>query len=148
MDVISVWLAGTDSNKKNGCMRVIPGTHNYRLINSEDMVEEDMEKFVLGTAIHPSQIDDSNAIDIELNAGDISIHNPYLIHGSNFNTSDEWRIGLTLRYIPTSTFVNREKWECVLLKGKAKKKVKNIYVNRPVFCSSKHMGFIGSDLYH
>ena len=112
------------------------------------MIEEDMEKFVLGSAIHPSQIDDSNAIDIELNAGDISIHNPYLIHGSNFNTSDEWRIGLTLRYIPTSTFVNREKWECVLLKGKAKKKVKNIYVNRPVFCSSKHMGFKGSDLYH
>ena len=32
MNVISVWLAGTDSNKKNGCMRVIPGTHNYRLI--------------------------------------------------------------------------------------------------------------------
>ena len=32
MNVVSVWLAGTESFKKNGCMRVIPGTHNKKLL--------------------------------------------------------------------------------------------------------------------
>ena len=92
-----------------------------------------MDKYVLGSAIKPDQIDDSEAVDIELMPGDISIHNPFLIHGSNFNTSDRWRIGLTLRYIPTSTYVNRKKWDCVLLRGKSRKGIKNSYLKKPIF---------------
>jgi len=147
MNVISLWIAGTDSLKENGCMRVIPGTQNCKLVNSSDMIEEDMDKFVLGLAIKSNQIDESKAIDIELNAGDISIHNPFLIHGSNFNTSEKWRIGLTLRYIPTSTYVNRKKWDCVLLRGKANESIKNTYVKVPQFIKGEHMDFIGSGLY-
>ena len=147
MNVVSLWLAGTASLKENGCMRVIPGTQNHRLVKSSDMIEEDMDKFVLGLAIKSDQIDESKAIDLELNPGDISIHNPFLIHGSNFNNSKKWRIGLTLRYIPTSTYVNRKEWDCVLLRGCVDKKVKNTYVKKPSFNKSKHMDFVGSSKY-
>ena len=147
MNVISIWIAGTHSKANNGCMRILPGTQNKKLLKQSEMMEEDMEKFVLGLAIHPDQINDSEAIDIELNPGDVSIHNPFLVHGSNPNNSKDWRIGLTLRYIPTSTFVNRKKWDCVLLNGKASKGINNRYVKKPLFKTNEHMKFIGFENY-
>ncbi|SVE40445.1 uncharacterized protein METZ01_LOCUS493299, partial [marine metagenome] len=80
-------------------------------------------------------------------AGDISIHNPFIIHGSNANASDQWRIGLTLRYIPTSTYVNREGWECILLRGNAKEEINNNYADQPVFVEGTHMPFNGFELF-
>ena len=67
------------------------------------------------------------------------------LYGSNSNQSKTWRVGLTLRYIPSSTFVNRKNWECVLLRGKKEKEVKNIYVERPVFKNGNHMEFDAMD---
>jgi ectoine hydroxylase-related dioxygenase (phytanoyl-CoA dioxygenase family) len=32
MEVISIWLAGTNSTIENGCLQVIPGTQNKRLL--------------------------------------------------------------------------------------------------------------------
>ena len=147
MDVVSVWLAGTRSIKGNACMRVIPGTQNKRLLKPSEMMGVDTEEYVLDLAIHPDEIDESKAVDIELNAGDISIHNPFIIHGSNANVSNQWRVGLTLRYIPTSTYVNREGWECILLRGNAKEKINNNYANRPKFIEGKHMPFLDDKLY-
>ncbi len=147
MDVVSVWLAGTISIKENACMRVIPGTQNKRLLNPSEMMGVDTEEYVLDLAIHSDEIDESKAVDIELNAGDISIHNPFIIHGSNANVSNQWRVGLTLRYIPTSTYVNREGWECILLRGNAKEKINNNYANRPKFIEGKHMPFLDDKLY-
>tara|TARA_B100001079_G_scaffold122097_1_gene104750 strand:+ start:25 stop:471 length:447 start_codon:yes stop_codon:yes gene_type:complete len=147
MDVVSVWLAGTRSIKENACMRVIPGTQNKRLLDPSEMMGVDTEEYVLDLAIHPDEIDESKAVDIELNAGDISIHNPFIIHGSNANVSNQWRVGLTLRYIPTSTYVNREGWECILLRGNAKEKINNNYANRPKFIEGKHMPFLDDKLY-
>tara|TARA_B100001758_G_scaffold29312_2_gene20661 strand:- start:1384 stop:2169 length:786 start_codon:yes stop_codon:yes gene_type:complete len=143
MNVVSVWLAGTHSNENNACMRVIPGTQNKKLLKPSEMIELDTNEYVLDLAIHPKDIDETSAINIVLEPGDMSIHNPFIIHGSNANISKSWRIGLTLRYIPTTTFVNREKWECVLLRGKSSKKVKNNYINRPTFIEKEHMPFKG-----
>ena len=141
MKVTSVWLAGTPSKKNNACMRVIPGTQNKRLLKPSEMKKMDINKYVLDLAINLDELDTTKAIDIELNPGDISIHNPFIIHGSNANTSSDWRIGLTLRYIPTTTYVKRKNWECAFLKGKKKNKIKNKYVQRPKFNHKEHMKF-------
>lgn len=143
MEVISIWLAATDSNVENGCMRVIPGTQNKKLLLQEELQEVPDGKNVLGSGIYPSQINDTDAVDIELNAGDVSLHNPSIVHGSNPNISDSWRIGLTIRYIPTSTLVKIEGHRCILLKGEIDAKVKNNYKNRPVFNPQNHMKFNG-----
>ena len=147
MEVVSVWLAGTDSNVENACMRVIPGTQNKKMLSPSQMINLDTEDYVLDLAIDPKQIDDSQAVDIELNAGDISIHNPAIVHGSNSNVSNRWRIGLTLRYIPTSTYVNRKGWDCILLRGQPKAGIKNRYAKRPVFDPDRHMPFRGQEMY-
>ena len=147
MKVVSVWLAGTASFKKNGCMRVIPGTHNKKLLKPSQMIKLDTEDYVLDLAISSDDIDDSEAVDIELNPGDISIHNPSIIHGSNPNFSNTWRIGLTLRFIPTSTYVNRQNWSCILLRGNPAKGVSNHYAPKPRFDKRDNFKFKGFENY-
>ena len=141
MDVVSVWLAGTHSTKSNACMKVIPGTQNKKLMKPSEMIKLDTRDYVLDLAIHPDHIDESSSVDIELAPGDISIHNPFIIHGSNANVSYQWRFGLTLRYIPTTTFVNRDGWECALLRGNKHKNISNNYVDKPDFRKKEHMPF-------
>ena len=145
MEVTTLWVAGTPSTIENGCMRVLPGTQNNTLLKRRDLIDLDKEKFVLGVGIHPDQIDESDAIDLELEAGDISIHNPLIIHGSNANTSNKWRVGLTLRYIPTTTWVNKEGHKSVLLRGSIGQSVDNTYADRPTYVEGEHMPFAGCE---
>ena len=84
-------------------------------------------------------------VDLELNPGDVSVHNPRIIHGSESNTSDTWRIGLTLRYIPTSTRVMREGDRPILVRGAPDAGNSNIYAERPVFDRAIHMPFRGME---
>jgi len=141
MEVISIWLAATDSTVENGCLRVIPGTQKKKLILREELQEVNDGKNVLASGIYPSQIDDTKAVDLELNAGDVSLHNPSIVHGSNANSSDKWRIGLTLRYIPTSTFVKIEGHRIILLRGDSDPNIANKYADRPIFDPDNHMKF-------
>ena len=143
MEVTTLWVAGTASTIENGCMRVLPGTQNKHLLKRRELMALDVEKYVLGVGIRPDQIDDSDAVDLELNAGDVSIHNPNIIHGSNANTSDQWRVGLTLRYIPTTTWVKKENHENILVRGKADPNVKNAYARRPRYIPGETMPFKG-----
>ena len=145
MEVTTIWLAATDSTVENGCMRVLPGTQNNKLLSRAELQDVDDGKNVLASGIHPSQIDDSDVVDIELKAGDVSIHNPRIIHGSNANTSDKWRIGLTLRYIPTSTRVKNADHANILFRGQPAPGVDNRYAVRPRFVAGEHMPFSGSE---
>ncbi len=145
MEVTTLWVAGTPSTVENGCMRVLPGTQNNTLLKRRDLIDLDKEKFVLGVGIHPDHIDESNAVDLELDAGDISIHNPHIIHGSNANTSDQWRVGLTLRYVPTTTWVKKDDHRNVLLRGEADPTVDNAYADVPRYVEGEHMSFAGHE---
>jgi phytanoyl-CoA hydroxylase len=81
MEVVTMWIAGTDSTVENGCMRVLPGTQNARLYKRSELEDVEDGKNVLSSGIHLSKIDDSEVVDLELRAGDVSIHNPTIIHG-------------------------------------------------------------------
>ena len=145
MEVATIWLAATDSNRGNGCLRVLPGTQNNKLLSRAELQDVPDGKNVLSSGIHPSQIDDSRVVDLELKAGDVSIHNPKIIHGSEANTSDSWRIGLTLRYIPTTTWVKRETHASIFLRGEKDPSVNNLYAEQPLFDAEAHMSFRGQD---
>ena len=77
------------------------------------MIKLDPEKYVLDLGIDNRKINKNDAKDINLDPGDISVHDPRIIHGSNPNYSGQWRIGLTLRIIPTTTLVVRDNWKCI-----------------------------------
>ncbi|MDE2856071.1 MAG: phytanoyl-CoA dioxygenase family protein [Chloroflexota bacterium] len=143
MEVTTIWLAATESTRENGCMRLLPGTQNNRLLSRREMIDVKDGKNVLESGIRPSQIDDSQVIDLELAPGDVSVHNPRIIHSSEPNTSDKWRIGLTLRYIPTSTRVMRENHPSILVRGRPDPANENEYAARPVYDPAMHMPFRG-----
>ena len=48
-------------------MRLIPGTQRKRLLKPSEMKKMNINKYVLDLAIDPNDLDDSEAIDVELN---------------------------------------------------------------------------------
>lgn len=145
VEVTTIWLAATASTRENGCLRVLPGTQDIHLLSRKEQIAADDGNNVLGTTVHPSLIDESDIVDLELQPGDVSVHNPRIIHGSEANTSDGWRIGLTLRYIPTSTRVNRENHPAILVRGKPNAGNSNEYAGRPTYDPARHMPFSGKE---
>jgi len=98
-DVVTVWLAFTPSTRANGCMRVIPGSHTADQLPHRDTYAPN-NLLTRGQEI-AVEVDASTAVDVELAAGQFSLHHVRLVHGSEPNTSDEPRIGFAIRYLPT-----------------------------------------------
>jgi ectoine hydroxylase-related dioxygenase (phytanoyl-CoA dioxygenase family) len=141
MEVVSLWLAVTDSDTGNGCLRVIPGTQHTDLqsLRARDDVES-----VLGSEID-DDVDASAAVDLVMQAGDVEMHHPNIVHGSRANTSDRWRMGLTIRYIPTSTRITINGAGCpLLLRGRAVDGI-NDYLPMPLYVAGEHMPFEGAE---
>lgn len=136
MDVVSLWLAVSESTTANGCLKIVPGSHRTRLM---EMVPTDHDS-VLALEV-PVAVDERKAIAIELAPGDVSVHHPNIVHGSDANTSNEWRRGLTIRYIPTTTrILDAEMSSAFLLRGDAVPDV-NDYLPVPSFDPDRHMPF-------
>jgi chlorinating enzyme len=103
MEVVTIWLAIDPSTTKNGCMYVIPHTHNTGRRGFSDYDPVDPAKNVFSIEITPGQRDESKAIPCILEANECSFHDGRLMHGSPPNTSDQRRCGYTMRYIRSST---------------------------------------------
>ncbi|MEF3308714.1 phytanoyl-CoA dioxygenase family protein [Paenibacillus sp. GYB004] len=104
--IVTVWLAIDRSNQENGCMRVIPGTHNNGFSEYEKV---DSSKNLFRSQI--KNIDDSQAVYFELERGECSLHDSRIIHGAKANTSQYRRCGYTMRYFSTETRVIPERNE-------------------------------------
>ena len=94
----TAWVAIDDSDTENGCMRVIPGSHKNGIVTHGES-EGGENLLSVNQEIPDELVDTSQAFDLELKAGQLSIHDGQLYHASNPNTSDRRRCGLTLRYI-------------------------------------------------
>lgn len=99
MEVVTVWLAIDPSTRENGCMYVIPRTHDNGFSDYEPV---DPTKNVFHTEIKPAQRRDALAVPCELQPNQASLHDGKLMHGSPPNTSNTRRCGYTMRYIPTT----------------------------------------------
>lgn len=98
-DVVTAWIALSDSVVENGCMRVIPGSHLHDQLPHKDTFAEN-NLLTRGQEVQVD-VDLSQAVDIELQPGEFSLHHVRLVHGSEPNPSDRRRIGYAIRYIPT-----------------------------------------------
>jgi non-haem Fe2+, alpha-ketoglutarate-dependent halogenase len=98
-DIVTAWLALSESSSQNGAMRVIPGTHRLEVVPHRDTFAAD-NLLSRGQEISVD-VDESKAVTLELQPGQMSLHHVKLIHGSEPNPSDMRRIGLAIRYVPT-----------------------------------------------
>ena len=94
---ITVWLAIDDSDRGNGALQVIPGTHKGVL--DYEVVDRNKTGNVLSKKILKIE-QYGKPVCFELKAGQISIHPDMMAHGSEPNRSNRRRCGLTLRYCP------------------------------------------------
>ncbi|HZS13343.1 MAG TPA: phytanoyl-CoA dioxygenase family protein [Candidatus Dormibacteraeota bacterium] len=140
MEVVSLWLAVDDSLPENGCLRVIPGSHDWPVHERREVTAIEN---LLSSEI-ALDVDESAAVDVVVPRGGVSVHHPSIVHGSRANRSTRRRCGLTIRYIPTTTRIRGEQpWPiCYLLRGDGTPH-RNVYATPPRFRSGDHMPFRG-----
>ena len=93
---VTVWLAFTPSNTGNGCLRVIAGSHRGVEYDHEETYDP-QNLLAKGQTI--GGLDDDQAVNLELEPGEFSIHHVRSAHGSRGNPSNDRRIGLAFFYI-------------------------------------------------
>ena len=140
--VVTLWLAVDHSTPDNGCVRLIPGSHKHEF---SDVLLNDRVDNVLGVEIPAADVDESRAVDMVLAPGDVEVHHPNIIHGSNANASPNRRCGLTIRYIPTSTRITGAEQpfpSAFHLRGEPGV---NAYNPRPHYDAARHFPFRDAD---
>lgn len=101
----SVWIALDDATPENGCMHYIPGSHaGGRLLAHRRRSGNDI---VLNEELSPETFDPRTARDDRLEAGQFSLHDVLLVHGSNANRSAKRRAGFVVRFMPASSLFDR-----------------------------------------
>ncbi len=95
---VTVWLAIDDADVDNGCMRFLAGSHHFGHLTYVQSTPE--EHNVLDQTVENAE-QYGSPVDVEMAAGEISLHSDLLLHGSEANKSSRRRCGLTLRYCAT-----------------------------------------------
>jgi non-haem Fe2+, alpha-ketoglutarate-dependent halogenase len=113
--VITAWVALSRSDVASGCMKVVPGTHDQDQLPHLDTFHKD-NLLSRGQEI-AVEVDPAKAVDVILQPGEISLHHIKLVHGSDANRSDDRRIGLAIRYIPTYVRQTKVRDSAVLVRG-------------------------------
>jgi hypothetical protein len=98
--VVTAWMALSDSTLANGCMCALP-----------------MSREKAGTP-SPQAAESQDVVAVELKAGEISLHNPDILHGSKPNRSGEKRVGFVIRYMTPEVTPLAGRPPVVLVRGK------------------------------
>ena len=125
------WVALSPSNKETGCMTMIAGSHKTKIQEHKDTFAEN-NILTRGQVIQ--NVDESKAVDLILEPGEMSIHHGAVIHGSQPNNSTHRRIGFSLQsYMPPNIkqIVGRNIWTHV--RGKKREDKDGILLDRPKF---------------
>ena len=113
---VSAWIALTPSERRNGCMRVIPGSHQDGLREHDNIVDDPDLLNRRGEYLR-DDVDESQAVDVVLGPGEMSLHHTNVVHGSNANGSNEPRIGFIVRFVTNRT-TNRDR-QVMRVRGEA-----------------------------
>ena len=96
---VTAWVAITDSNEHNGCMRMWSGSHKDSLKDHDQMFNEG-NLLTRGQTVNNVPIDETTPLILK--AGQMSLHHPTDVHGSDLNKSNDRRIGFVIQsYIGT-----------------------------------------------
>jgi ectoine hydroxylase-related dioxygenase (phytanoyl-CoA dioxygenase family) len=102
----TVWVALEPSTVANGCLRVIPRSHRDHVLHPH--LHEDRNDLTLNQRMADGTFDEAAAVDLELQPGQMSLHDVYMIHGAQANTSAQRRTGVALRYMPSTSVFERD----------------------------------------
>lgn len=104
---VTVWLAVFDTDAANAAMQIVRGSHATGTLRHHT---NDAPNLVLDQEVDADLIDTDNIVTMDLAAGEISLHDDGLLHGSGANNSDRIRAGITMRFCPTEVVCDRDVW--------------------------------------
>ena len=113
---VTAWIALSSSTAESGAMQVIPGTHLRDQLPHTDRPSKD-NLLIRGQEVEVD-VDPRQAVTLELQPGEMSLHHVRLIHGSPPNNSPARRIGFAIRYLPTSVYQLHGKDSATLVRGR------------------------------
>ena len=114
---VTAWVALTESNENNGCMKMWPKSH----LNIKDHNEKFNEGNLLTRGQTVENVPEDEVKSIELKAGQMSLHHPRVVHGSGINKSNDRRIGFVIQsYISTNVKQTLGKNSVQVARGKDK----------------------------
>jgi len=97
---VTAWLAITDANEENGCMRMWSGSHKEKIKEHKDTFNEN-NLLTRGQTVQNVPLEDTTPNILK--AGQLSLHHPMIVHGSGSNKSNTRRIGFVIQsYIGTN----------------------------------------------
>ena len=106
-NAVTVWLAVFDTDEENAAMKVVAGSHKLgKFVHKKN----DAKNLVLNQEVSFDQLDQSKIVSLNLKAGQISLHNDALLHGSEANNSNRRRCGVTMRFSPTNVKGDLKTW--------------------------------------
>lgn len=106
LETVSVWIAVFDSTVDNGCLQFIPGSHRSKAFGPHELVYRD--DMIFPTTLAASEYDESEAVDIELEAGEMVLFDIHTIHGARHNRGGSERAGYSLRFMPGTAHYDHE----------------------------------------
>ena len=97
---VTAWVAITDTNEENGCMRMWSGSHKNDLQYHNQKFDEN-NLLTRGQTVENVPMNETKPVILK--AGQISLHHPKVVHGSGLNKSNDRRIGFVIQsYIGTN----------------------------------------------
>ena len=115
---VTAWVAITDANENNGCMKMWPGTHKQELkYHNEKFDYNSGNLLTRGQTVENVPLEKTESVI--LNEGQMSLHHPRIVHGSGINKSKKRRIGFVIQsYIGTNVKQVLGKMYVQLVRGK------------------------------
>jgi non-heme Fe2+,alpha-ketoglutarate-dependent halogenase len=94
---ITAWIAIDDADVENGCMSVIPGSHRLGILEHGRSTRAG-NLLSVNQEVPDGLVDAARAVSMPLRAGQMSLHDGMLLHGSLENRSRRRRCGLAARF--------------------------------------------------
>ncbi|EIV94836.1 phytanoyl-CoA dioxygenase family protein [Frankia sp. QA3] len=102
----TVWLALDRSGPHNGGLRYVAGSHRARALLGHQ--RSDGRDTTLNQRLELDEPQRAAVRVAELEPGHFSLHDVHLVHGSSANVSGARRAGITFRYMPATSYYDRD----------------------------------------
>jgi len=111
---VTAWIGLTASRVETGCLRILPKSH---LGPDLHHVETHAADNMLARGQTIMGIDERQAVELELEAGEFSLHHERTAHSSHPNRGTDRRIGFAFFYIPTHVRSTMGRRTALLVRG-------------------------------
>jgi non-heme Fe2+,alpha-ketoglutarate-dependent halogenase len=104
---VTAWIAVYDTDIENAAMQVVRRSHKSGSFSHH---ANDAAHYQLNQEVSVDQFAEEDVVTLDLKAGEISLHDDGLLHGSGPNGSDRMRAGMTVRFCPTEVKCDLSVW--------------------------------------